>query len=337
MKPKGDHPHVRYLLDKRTHLAYRRLMKTLNTSLTFESSDVAQFRLKVIEFYYRYGLHPTLDAYNLKSSTVYDWIKAFELSGKQLVSLVPQSTRPKTVRKMEVDWRLIVFVEQVRKKYGNVGARIIKPFLDEYAKEIGVGGIGRTTIEKVVRRHKLTFEKTQKSRRRTKTGVLRTRRAPKSKEPGYLEVDTIEIRLFDKKYYFISLIDIFTRFAYVELIKRQASCYTRDSLIRFRQCYHHEIHTIQTDNGSEFFKLFHTYLDEQAIKHVFIYPNSPKLNGVVERFNRTIQEEFINRSEDFGVNDERFNQKLISYLNWYNQKRPHSSLGYQSPQQFMNL
>jgi len=205
MKPKGDHPHVRYLLDKRTHLAYRRLMKTLNSSLLYESSDVAQFRLKVIEFYYRYGLRPTLDAYNLKSSTLYDWIKTFELSRKKLVSLVPLSTRPKTVRKMEVDWRLVVFVEQIRKKYGNVGARIIKPFLDEYAKEIGVGGIGRTTIEKVVRRHKLTFEKTQKARRRTKTGVLRTRRAPKSKEPGYLEVDTIELRVLNKKYYFISI------------------------------------------------------------------------------------------------------------------------------------
>lgn len=106
--------------------------------------------------------------------------------------------------------------------------------------------------------------------------------------------------------------------------------------MRFQQAYHHPIHTVQTDNGSEFMKLFHQYLEEQSMVHIFIYPNSPKINGIVERFNRTIQEEFINRSEDFGVNDERFNQKLTSYLNWYNQKRPHSSLGYQSPQQFMN-
>ncbi len=337
MKPTGDHPHVRYLLDKGTHLAYRRLMKTLNTSLAIESSDVAQFRLKVIEFYYRYGLRPTLDAYNLKSSTVYNWIKTFESSRKQLVSLVPQSTRPKTVRKMEVDWRLIVFIEQLRKKYGNVGAIIIKPFLDEYAKEIGVGGIGRTTIEKVVRRHKLTFEKTKKARRQTKTGVLRTRNAPKIKEPGYLEVDTIELRVLTKKYYFISIIDVCTRFAYVAHIKRRASYYTRQSFMRFQQAYHYQIHTIQTDNGSEFLKSFHRCIEEQDIKHIFIYPSSPKINGIVERFNRTIQEEFINRSEDFGINDERFNEKLTNYLNWYNQKRPHSSLGYQSPEQFMNL
>lgn len=335
MFPKGDRPHVRYLLDKRSHLAYRRLMKTLDNSLALESSDVAQFRLKCIEFSYRYGVIATLDAFNLKRSTFFSWKHKYQNSGRELVSLVPQSTRPQSVRKMEVDWRLIVFVEQIRKKYGNVGARIIKPFLDEYAKQLGLAPIGRTTIEKVIRRHKLTFETRSKVKRKTKYAKLRTRKSPKVKQPGYIEVDTIEIRLFGKKYYFISLIDVFTRYAYVTLINSRSSTRTRNALIRFRKNYGYQVHSVQTDNGREFLKAFHRYLEEQAIKHIFIYPNSPKINGIVERFNRTVQEEFINRSVDFGIDQNRFNQKLINYLNWYNQKRPHSSLGYQSPMQFM--
>jgi len=103
----------------------------------------------------------------------------------------------------------------------------------------------------------------------------------------------------------------------------------------FQEVYQEIIHTVQTDNGSEFLKTFHQYLDDQDIKHVFIYPNSPKLNGVVERFNRTIQEEFINRSDEIYYDEIKFNHKLNKYLNWYNTKRPHSSLGYQSPMQFM--
>lgn len=336
MYAKGDAPHIRYLFDRRTHLAYRRLMKTLNNSLAFESNSLAQFRLKAIEFYYDYGLQPTLKAYNLKSSTLYDWIHAYEASGKKLISLVPRSTRPRSLRRMEVDWRLIVFVESTRKKYGNVGARIIKPFVDEYAALLKIPSIGRTTIEKVIRRHKLTFEARTKAKRKTRNHGLVTRKSPRVTTPGYIEVDTIEIRIFQKKYYFISIIDIYTRYAYVELIKSKASVYATASLVEFQHQYQQSIHTVQTDNGSEFMKSFHLYLEEQNITHIFTYPNSPKLNGVVERFNRTVQEEFINRSDDFGVDDDRFTRKLISYLKWYNYKRPHSSLGYQSPMSYMN-
>lgn len=336
MKPKGDFPHIRYLFDRQTHLRYRRLMKTLTNSLSFEQSDVAKYRLHVIEYVDKFGMKAALAAFNLKRSTVYLWRKRYLDSGKKLVSLVPRSTRPHSVRKMEVNWRLVEFIKSVRKQYGNVGARIIKPFLDEYAKSIGIPSIGRTTIEKVIRRRKFTFEKRRRVQRKLKlTKVTRIRKSPKVKKPGYIEIDLIEIRLWRHKYYFVSMIDVFTRYAYVELIPHKASQQVRDAFIRFQQQYHYSIHTVQTDNGSEFFKHFHQYLEEQQIKHIFIYPSSPKINGIVERFNRTIQEEFINRSVDFGIDQDRFQHQLANYLTWYNAKRPHSSLNYQSPLQFM--
>jgi len=212
-------------------------MKTLQNSLSFDSSDPAQFKLRAIEFSQKYGVNATLDAFEIKRSTFFYWRKKYFDSNKKLVSLVPQSTRPKSVRKMEVDWRLVVFIEKVRQKYGNVGARIIKPFLDEYAFSLSIPSIGRTTIEKVIRRRRLTFEKRCKARRKTQANYLRTRKSPKATRPGYLEADTIEIRIFDRKYYFISIIDIYTRYAYVELIKRQASCCTQESLVRFQDLF----------------------------------------------------------------------------------------------------
>ena len=72
-----------------------------------------------------------------------------------------------------------------------------------------------------------------------------------------------------------------------------------------------------------------------TLTHEFIYPRSPKINAVVERFNRTIKEEFINRCDSLYYDMVRFNQKLLKYLNWYNQKRPHYSLGYQSPVKYL--
>jgi len=47
----------------------------------------------------------------------------------------------------------------------------------------------------------------------------------------------------------------------------------------------------------------------------------------VERFNRSLQEEFVWENEDLLVeNIDEFNRKLMDYLIFYNTKRPHRSL-----------
>lgn len=335
MFPKGDRPHMRYLLDKSAHLKYRRLMKTLHNSLKFESSSPAQFKLHAIEYSDKYGVKATLDAFKVKRSTFFYWKKKYKDSDKRLVSLIPKSTRPKSVRKMETDWRLVAFIKAIRKEHGNVGKHIIKPFLDEYAASLGVETISPTTIGKVIKRRNFTFETRTKAKRKTKYQKLRTRKSPKVKKPGYIEIDTIHVTINNKRLYFVSIIDVYTRFAMVRQVPSPSSKQATLVFQEFQQIYQEKIHTTQTDNGSEFLGSFHTYLEEQNIKHIFIYPNSPRLNGVVERFNRTIQEEFINRSDEIYYDHNKFNQKLIEYLNWYNTKRPHSSLNYQSPMQFM--
>ena len=74
----------------------------------------------------------------------------------------------------------------------------------------------------------------------------------------------------------------------------------------------YQIHTIQTDNGSEFKGYFDKAIEElENTKHVWSYPKSPKTNGYVERFNWTIQDEFINYEIDTAVYDiKSFDEKL---------------------------
>ena len=56
----------------------------------------------------------------------------------------------------------------------------------------------------------------------------------------------------------------------------------------------------------------------------------------MERFNWTIQDEFINYEIDTAENyPEVFNQKLNQWLTYYNTIRPHQSLGYMTPQQYL--
>lgn len=332
----SDYPHIRYTFDRATYLQYRRLMKTLESCLAFENSEVAKFRLHVLEYYYQYGLTPTMDAFGVKKSTLYDWKNQLEKHKGRLVSLVPASTRPRHTRKMETDWRLIELVKQMRLEYGNVGSGIIKPFLDEYAAKLGINSVSRSTIEKLIRRRGFTFEKRVNYRRKTKYSKFRIRKSPKIKTPGYLQMDCITIYINQERHYFINVIDVYTKFALVVRVNRLSSKQAKEVFKQFQQQYPYAIHAVQTDNGGEFLKLFHQYLEEQQIKHVFIYPRLCKVNGVVERFNRTIQEEFIKRSDEIYYDLDAFQVKLSHYLNWYNYQRPHSSLRYMSPIQFIS-
>lgn len=82
---------------------------------------------------------------------------------------------------------------------------------------------------------------------------------------------------------------------------------------------------------------FDNFLKQKNIKHLFIYPRCPKINAFIERGNRTLQEEFIDDNDYLVLEDgiDEFNNKLIEYLIWYNTKRPHHSLNYLSPINFL--
>ena len=74
----------------------------------------------------------------------------------------------------------------------------------------------------------------------------------------------------------------------------------------------------------------------QDINHVWSYPKFPKSNGYVEKFNWTIQDEFINYEIDAATYDlNEFDQKLNDWVIYYNQIRPHQSLGYMTPNNYL--
>jgi hypothetical protein len=336
MKPKGDSPHLRYLFAKGDYFKYRRLMKTLSNSVRFDDSDAAKFRLHVIEHHAKFGLQSTLNAFGIKKSILYVWRQKYRQSNHSLTSLIPISTRPKTVRQMTTDYRLIACIKALRKDQGNIGSHLLKPFVDAFALNLGISTISIKTIEKVIKRFKLKFETRGKVRKNLTIKRARNRYAPKVTAPGFIQMDSILVLINTHRYHFMSVIDIYTKFAHVALVDHQQAANAKAVFAHFKRLSPTPIHTVQTDNGSEFLAVFHDYLEEIQIKHVFIYPHSPRINGVVERFNRTIQEEFIDRSDDLYFNLPTFEIKLAKYLSWYNTYRPHAALHYQAPLQFIN-
>jgi len=89
------------------------------------------------------------------------------------------------------------------------------------------------------------------------------------------------------------------------------------------------IHTIRTDRGHEFQALFHWHVEDKGIRHVYIKPRSPQLNGKVERSHRSDNEEFYQLLTY--TDDVDLNKKLAQWEQFYNFDRPHGAFKGKTP------
>jgi transposase len=324
-----------YIIPKFTDGQYHALMVSMRNAMGFEQSDVAQFRLKVLNHLSVYGCKAAMDAFSVKRSTVFSWKKRFEESKGKLSSLVPQSTRPHHTRQMNVDLRLQSLIKSIREEYGNIGKAKLKPFVDALAGSLEIKGYGYDKINKIVVRNHYFFDK-PKRKKPGKRGIYRLKHTPVQTIPGYLQLDSVTLWVLGYKIYFITIIDVYTKYAWCKVTKSLTSRAAKEALTEFMKSYPYAVREVQTDNGHEFLGEFDQYLESIIIPHNFIYPRSPKINGVVERFNRTLKDEFLNRCDEVYTRDwEGLDEKLVHWLIWYNTKRPHYSLKYMTPKDYM--
>ena len=103
---------------------------------------------------------------------------------------------------------------------------------------------------------------------------------------------------------------------------------SRSSITSWRK-FPFRIHTIRTDRGHEFQALFHWHLADQGIRHVYIKPRTPQLNGKVERSHRTDQQEFYQLLSYKG--DVDLEQRLTEWEHFYNYHRPHGAFAGGTP------
>lgn len=90
---------------------------------------------------------------------------------------------------------------------------------------------------------------------------------------------------------------------------------------------------VRSDNGAEFIsQSVQLWLHDSGVETLYIEPGKPWQNGKEERFNGTVRDECVNRFV-FGSVVEAC-VRLNSYRHEYNTERPHSSLGYRTPQAF---
>jgi transposase InsO family protein len=136
----------------------------------------------------------------------------------------------------------------------------------------------------------------------------------------------------------LGVIDDYSRLAQVEVLKDKKAptvmFATLKSFNMLKRRYGMEIDAATTDNGAEFVSgrfaknkdthPFEVLLGEMRMKHRYTKPYRPETNGKIERFWKTLNEEFVEGALYENLDD--LKNELPGFLVYYNEHRPHSSI-----------
>ncbi|PIY96698.1 MAG: hypothetical protein COY66_03445 [Candidatus Kerfeldbacteria bacterium CG_4_10_14_0_8_um_filter_42_10] len=303
----------------------------------------ALHKVRILAFWEKYGLDATLDAFKVKRRTLYDWKSKLEQGDGKPEALNDKSRTPLKKRKRIWPEEVIAEIKRQRWAHPNLGKEKIHPALKAHCDKMCLSCPKPKTIGRLIKDlgglriypQKVShFGKVKPLKHRK---ILRKPKDFKSEYPGHLVAfDTIEKHIHGLRRYVITFEDIYTRFSFAWSTTSHASLAAKEFFEYCRRIFPFSFVFVLTDNGSEFAKHFSEELKRLHLTHYHTYPKTPKMNSHLERFNRTIQEEFIDYHAGDLIETDVFNRKLIDWLVWYNTQRPHYAFQNKfSPVQFM--
>ena len=302
-------------------------------------------RVKILSFWEEHRLAATKDAYRVSRATLFRWQQTLKHAQGKLDSLDPKSTAPKNKRRRIVPEGVETFIIHERTAHPRLGKEKLAALLKEEGTSISVSKVGRIIRNLKDRNLLPAYTKAYLSGKTGRVLVHKERKkATKQRLKDFrpeaagdlIEIDAVILIQDGVRRYILTAIDCESDFAFAYAYKTLSSATARDFLRKLLAVVPFEIRRIQTDNGSEFAKRFAAELLLLGIPHFHTYPRSPKMNAFIERFNRTIQEEFAYGHRATLAHDiARFNELLVEWLIWYDTRRPHHSLGLLSPMQYL--
>lgn len=157
---------------------------------------------------------------------------------------------------------------------------------------------------------------------------------PEITKPGsLLELDTVHLRLPDgSKLYVYTIIDLYSRWAYAEIVPGISAARSFQFVSRAKMLSPFPFQMIQTDNGGEFQKMFRFRLYRLGLNHRYSRVRQSNDQAHIERFNRTVQEECLDRSTQTPYH---LRKALKTYLAYYNHERIHMGINYQTPSEVL--
>jgi transposase InsO family protein len=279
----------------------------------------------------------TAQHFGISRKTFYKWSKRFKDSKYDVHSLADQSKAPVHKRKWEVTILQEERIRGLRKRHPYYGKKKLKVLYEKEYSE----GVSTWKIERVIRRYKLYPD--QKKAEDTARKRSRARQKPKRRitqlvkegRPCFLfQLDTIVIYENNLKRYILTAVDHANKLGYARMYKNKSSRVATDFLYRLHYLINQPIENLQTDNGSEFALEFERATTKLNIQRYFSRVRTPKDNPEVERFNQTLEYEWLYNS-NLSLEPEELNPRLTEWLIEYNFNRPHQSLDYLTPIEYI--
>jgi putative transposase len=303
-------------------------------------SRKAQEKLEWIIFSHTIGGEKatfTANYFGITRKTLHKYLSRFD--DRNLRTLEEHSRSPKNTRLWEVTSIEEKNIKDLRKKNMELGKKKLQVlYLKEYDEKISTW-----KIERVIRKHRLYPDPIEQKKRIEK----RRRTLPKvrihtvkkqlnaSKEFGRLwHIDAIIIWWYGHRRILFTALEDTTKIAFARAYKTNTSGFAEDFLKRLLYIVDGKVTVMHSDNGSEFAGAFEKACTDLKILQIFSRPYTPKDNPALERFNGTIQKEWLNLSEVGLSTITDANHDLTKWLVKYNSYRPHEALDYKTPLEY---
>lgn len=266
--------------------------------------------------------------YGVSRQTVHKWLRRYGEGG--MPALVDGNSKPATCPHQmpsEVEAKVL----EMRRAHPSWGPRTI-------LNKLRAGGVeplpGRTSIYRALVRHRLIDPK---ARKRKRSDYKRWERA-RPMELWQMDV-TLGVHLADgTQASVVTGIDDNSRFCVsAKVVARATAKPVCDALLEAIE-RHGTPEAILSDNGKVFtgrfgpgkgLVLFDRICHERGIRHLLTAPGSPTTTGKVERFHKTMKEDFLADRVFASIEDAQ--AQLDAWVNEYNTTREHQSLGDRPP------
>lgn len=273
----------------------------------------------------------TCRRFGITPKTYHQWAKRFDPQNLRTLEDAPKTPHRKRQPTYSPDqYARVVTLRQQFPRYGK--EKLLRRYQEEYPDD---STLTRWHVQCIIQRagifpHPRKHARTQAKRRRASTTKRITELKLKPRSGFLFCLDTVVKYWAGTKRYVFTAIDRATKLAFARMYSSKSSRNAAEFLARLRALTNGRIENVGHDNGSEFQGAFAQACRRYGITQYHSRPKTPKDNAVNERFNRTLQEEFLeagNMTTDTAV----FNRNLTEWLIEYNFRRPHASLGYVSP------
>lgn len=254
--------------------------------------------------------------FGLGSGTVSKWLKKDRNWG--LRPIMTLSSRPHHHPKQLKQETVDAIVKQRRKR--NRCAEVVHRELVNQGINVSLSSVKRTLKRQGLIRKRSPWKRWHFSESR-----------PEAILAGDLvQVDTIHFVIGKQRFYVYTLIDIASRWTYAKVSLRINTYQSLQFVKEAMKLSGFKFKMLQSDHGSEFSTWFTEHIRKISISHRHSRVRKANDNGHIERFNRTLQEECLNK---VNYNPESFQKAINEYLPYYNNERLHLGINYLTPRE----